>query len=86
MKLGMLTPAAWSIYQEFSYDITPLIRGSIFGLFNPNDGSRVIVPSVSYSIFTNWDLYLIGLFFHGEPHTEFGGYGSSIYARVKWSF
>ena len=86
MKLGMLTPAAWSIYQEFSYDITPLIRGSIFGLFNPNDGSRVIVPSVSYSIFTNWDLYLIGLFFHGDPLTEYGGYGSSIYARAKWSF
>ncbi len=86
MKLGMLTPATWSIYQEFSYDITPLIRGSIFGLFNPNDKSNVIVPSVSYSIFTNWDLYLIALYFHGDSLTEFGDYGSSIYARVKWSF
>lgn len=86
MKLGMLTPAAWSIYQEFSYDITPLIKGSIFGILNPNDKSRVLVPSVSYSIFTNWDLYLIGLFFKGDNLTEFGNYGSSIYLRVKWSF
>ena len=58
-KLGLLTAARWSIYQEFAYDITPLLRGTLFGLFNPNDKSFVIVPSINYSIITNLDLYFI---------------------------
>jgi len=85
-KLGMLTAAKWSIYQEFAYDITPLIRGSIFGLFNPNDKSYVIVPSVTYSVYTNLDLLLIGLIFEGKPLTEFGDYGQSVFVRLKYSF
>ncbi|RKY93732.1 MAG: hypothetical protein DRQ01_04020, partial [Ignavibacteriae bacterium] len=28
-KLGMLTAARWSVYQEFAYDITPLLRGTL---------------------------------------------------------
>jgi hypothetical protein len=85
-RLGLLTAAKWSIYQEFAYDITPLLRGTLFGIFNPNDKSFVIVPSVSYSIITNLDLYLISMFFDGDSLTEYGEYGTSFYARIKYSF
>lgn len=85
-SLGLLTAARWSIYQEFSYDITPLLRGSLFGIYNPNDLSCVIVPSLSYSIITNLDLYLISFLFEGNPLTEFGEYGITYYARLKYSF
>ena len=85
-QLGMLTPAKWSVYQEFSYDITPLMRGSIFVIANPNDNSFVFVPSLSYSIITNLDLYLIGLFFNGDDLTEYGDFGNYFYIRLKWSF
>ncbi len=85
-QLGMLTAARWSIYQEVAYDITPLIRGDIFALFNPNDKSYVILPMVSYSVITNVDVDIIGLFFQGKPLTEFGDYGTSVYIRGKWSF
>jgi hypothetical protein len=84
--LGMLTAAKWSIYQEFAYDITPLMRGSIFALFNPNDKSYVIVPSLTYSLYTNLDLLLIGLIFEGKPLTEYGNYGQSLFVRLKYSF
>jgi hypothetical protein len=84
--LGMLTAAKWSIYHEFAYDITPLIRGSVFGLFNPNDKSYVIVPSLTYSVYTNLDLLLIGLIFEGKPLTEYGDYGQSLFVRLKYSF
>jgi hypothetical protein len=84
--LGMLTAARWSIYQEFSYGITPLMRGSLFGIYNPNDKSFVIVPSITYSLLTNLDLFLIGLLFEGDPLTEFGEFGTSVYLRVKYSF
>ena len=86
LDLGMLSASRWSIYQEFSYDVTPLMRGSLFGIYNPDDHSDVIVPSVSYSVITNLDLYLIALLFNGNSHTQYGEYGSSFYARIKYSF
>ena len=85
-QLGMLTTARWSLFQEFSYDITPLMRGSVFMIINPADKSAVLVPSVSYSVITNLDLYLTALLFDGSENTEFGGFGHYFYARLKWSF
>ncbi len=84
--LGLLSPSRWSLFGEISYDLTPLIRGSVFALQNPIDGSRVLVPSVTWSVVTNVDLTIIGLLFHGETLTEFGGYGESGYLRLKFSF
>jgi hypothetical protein len=83
---GELSPARWSIYQEVSGDMSPLLRGSLFGLFNPIDGSRIVVPSVSWSVGTNWDLLLIALLGGGNRLSEFGETGSSAFARVRWSF
>lgn len=84
--LGMLSAARWSIYQEFSFNVTPLIRSSLFGIFNPDDKSYVIVPFVTYSVATNWDLLLIAQIFEGNPLTEFGEFGTSFYLRMKFSF
>ena len=85
-QLGMLSASKWSVYQEFSYDISPLMRGSVFAILNPNDNSYVVVPTITYSVITNLDLYLIGLFFNGGPLTEYGDAGYSYYARLKYSF
>ena len=86
LGLGMLSAARWSLYQEFSYDITPLLRGTLYGIFNPDDKSFVIVPSINYSVITNLDLYLISLFFEGDTLTQYGEYGTAFYARIKFSF
>uniref|UniRef100_A0A7V2ZM42 Alginate export domain-containing protein n=1 Tax=Ignavibacterium album TaxID=591197 RepID=A0A7V2ZM42_9BACT len=85
-ELGLLSPSRWSLFQEFSYNISPLVRGSIFGIINPDDKSSVVVPSISYSVITNLDLYLIALIFNGENLTQYGDYGTSFYARLKYSF
>lgn len=84
--LGMLSPSRWSIYQEFAYNITPLMRGMLFGIFNPNDKSFVIVPSVTYSLLANLDVFLIAQIFNGDKLTEFGEYGNSFYFRLKFSY
>jgi hypothetical protein len=86
MELGLLTSARWSVYQEFAYDVHPLVRASAFGIFNPDDKSFAIIPSVSYSVITNLDLLLLVMFFEGKPLTEFGSYGSTIFIRTKFSF
>ncbi|MBU2444580.1 MAG: hypothetical protein KJ666_03265 [Bacteroidetes bacterium] len=85
-EIGMLSPSRWSLFQEFSYNITPLIRGSIFGLFNPVDKSLVVVPSINWSMIENLDFMLIGLLFEGKPLTEFGDYGKMFFLRTKFSF
>ena len=86
LVLGLLSPSRWSLFGEISYDITPLVRGSVFALQNPIDHSRVLVPSVTWSVVTNLDLTAIALLFNGGTLTEFGGYGQSGYLRLKWSF
>lgn len=86
IQLDMLTPARWSIFQEFAYQFTPLLRGGILGIFNPDDKSYVIVPSAGYSVITNLDLYLTGFIFGGPIVSEFGDSDSSIFVRIKFSF
>lgn len=86
IELDMLTPAQWSVFQEFAYQFTPLFRGSILGILNPDDKSFVIVPSASYSILTNFDFYITGLFFGGDTLTEYGGNSSTLFIRLKYSF
>jgi hypothetical protein len=85
-EVSMLSPARWSIFQEFSYNISALIRGSIFGIYNPDDRSKVVMPSISWSACENLDLMLLGIFTDGQNLSEFGNFGSSIYLRFKYSF
>ena len=86
LALGLLSPARWSLYQEFSYDISPLVRAGAFVIYNPDDHSSVVFPSVTWSIITNLDLTLLALFFSGAPLTEYGGFGTVTYLRLKWSY
>jgi hypothetical protein len=85
-ELGLLSPAMWSIFQEFSYDLSPLVRGSAFAIFNPDDHSIVLVPSITWSALTNVDLMFLGLIFSGRADSEYGGLGKGLYLRGKWSF
>lgn len=83
---GMLSPARWSLYQEFAFDISPLTRGTVYSIFNPDDHSHIIVPMLSRSLAANVDLLLIGFYPSGKPGTEFGVYGKSFNLRLKYSF
>ena len=85
-QLGLLTVSRWSLFQEFAYDLHPLVRLDVFALFNPNDRSYLIAPSVSWSALTNLDLYLIGFFSGGNALSEFGSFGRAAFCRLKWSF
>jgi hypothetical protein len=85
-EAGMFSPALWSVYQEVSYNITPLIRGSFFTLFNPYDRSQLLVPSVSYNLFTNLEVYLLGYQSSGNRQTEFGSMGNYFSLHLKYSF
>jgi hypothetical protein len=83
---GELTPARQSIFQEFAYQITPLLRGGFFVIFNPNDRSWIAAPSLQYSVATNWELYLLVFPTGGEAGTEYGDFPNQYFARVKYAF
>ena len=85
-RLGLLSPARWSLFQEFSYDISPLVRGGVFAIYNPSDRSSVVFPSATWSVITDLDLSIFALFFSGDPGTEYGQGGSAVVVRLKWSY
>jgi hypothetical protein len=85
-RIGLLSPARWSVFQEFSYDISPLVRGGIFAIYNPTDHSSVIFPSVTWSVLTDLDLSMLGLLFSGGSGTEYGERGAAVVARLRWAY
>ncbi len=80
------TAAKYSVFGEISYPFTPLISGDLSAIFNPNDLSLFIGPNVNFSLSDNITLLFMSQIFIGEPGTEFGGLGSLVYLRLKWSF
>ncbi|MCB0282168.1 MAG: hypothetical protein KDF60_06285 [Calditrichaeota bacterium] len=86
VQAGLLSPSRWSLFFETAYDLHPLVRGDFFVLHNPQDNSSIFVPSISWSVITNLDLYLIGFLTEGPNLSEFGNYGKAFYLRTKYSF
>lgn len=81
-----LSVAKYSLFEQISYQITPLLRSSLASIFNPSDKSFFLNPSLELSL--NEDVYLLvaGQFFTGENFTEWGDYGEFYYLRIKWNF
>ncbi len=85
-RADMLSPARWSLFQEFAYDVHPLIRADVFALFNPTDRSVLFAPSLSWSVCTNLDLYTIAFLTDGTRFSEYRAYGKALFLRMKYSF
>lgn len=81
-----LSPARWSLFGEVAGDLSPLVRGSLYGIVNPLDGSFILVPSVAWSVLTNWDVLGIALIPSGASLTEYGVFSSGAFLSLKWSF
>lgn len=80
------TAAKFSVFGQISYPFSPLITGDLSGIFNPHDLSTFIGPNFNFSLSDNISLLLMSQIFIGQTGTEFGGMGSLIYLRLKWSF
>jgi hypothetical protein len=69
-----------------SYDFTPLWHGDFYGIFNMNDGSRLVGPALSYSLTDNVDLAAGVYFFGGEDGSELGSLTSIYFGQFQWFF
>ena len=83
---GELSPARYSLFQELAYQVTPLLRADFFIIWNPSDYSWIAAPSVQYSLAANWEAYLLVFPSGGDAGTEYGGYPTQYFARVRFSF
>ena len=81
-----ITRARYSTFGSATYMITPLITGSLAGIWNPTDKSAYIGPSLDFSLTQNISLLGLAQIFVGEDGTEFGGYGGLYFIVLKWSF
>ncbi len=81
-----LTLSKFDLFAQTSYPITPLIKADISAIFNPNDHSAFVGPSMDFSLTENLDFLIMGQLFFGKPQTEFGDFGQMYYVRLKWNF
>jgi hypothetical protein len=81
-----ITRARYSTFGSATYMITPLITGTLAGIWNPTDKSAYIGPSLDFSLTQNISLLGLAQIFIGEEGTEFGGYGGLYFIVLKWSF
>jgi hypothetical protein len=69
-----------------SYELDPLLYGSLSAIVSAKDGSFYLSPSVRYSLDDDMTLGVGALLHGGEPESEFGSYGQTYYLNFKVTF
>lgn len=86
LEAGLLSPSRLSFFQEFSYNLTPLWRTSLFAIINMDDQSWILVPNVTWSARDNLDMTLTGYLADGTATSEWGVINNTLVWRMKYSF
>lgn len=76
------------LFAQAAYPLSPLFNLSAACLFNPDDGSAYLSPSLSISLHDNLELLLTAQCLLGEPGSEYGYLGNTWagFGRLKWSY
>ena len=81
-----LIPNQWAAFGAIGYDITPLVVVNINGIYYIDDGSFFINPDFTFSLNKNTEFLIASQVFGGSGKSLFGGLGSFVFTRLKWSF
>ncbi|MCG9972363.1 hypothetical protein [Christiangramia crocea] len=79
-----LMPFKYSGFLQLANEFTPIFRWAFSSIYSPTRHSVIIIPSLDYSVATNWDLN-----FTGQSFFEFEDYqtlGNILFVRLRWSF
>jgi hypothetical protein len=80
---------SFSTYQvlvQLNYPISPIMNGSVAGIWYPDEEGLFITPALTRSLAENLDLQLTGQFFTGSDTSPFSGGGRILAGSLKWSF
>ena len=67
-------------------ELTPLLRLDLYGIVNLVDGSNLLGPALTYSVFTSLEASANVYFFNGGDDTELGGLGNAYFAVLQVYF
>ncbi len=79
-----LMPYEFSGFLQLAKEFTPIFKGTFSTIYSPTNDSVIIMPSLDYSVATNWELN-----FTGQSFFEFEDYktlGNSVFVRLRYSF
>lgn len=79
-----LMPFEVSSFLQLIKEFTPIFKGTLSTIYSPKNHSVIVIPSVGYSLATNWELDITG-----QSFFEFKDYktlGNSFFIRLRWSF
>lgn len=79
-----LMPYQFSGFLQLAKEFTPIFKGSFSTIYSPTNQSVIIIPSLDYSVATNWELN-----FTGQSFFEFEDYktlGNGMFVRLRYSF
>ena len=79
-----LMPYEFSGFLQLAKEFTPILKSTFSTIYSPTNQSVIIIPSLDYSVATNWELN-----FTGQSFFEFEDYktlGNSMFVRLRYSF
>ncbi len=76
----------FSVFASADYEITPLLKTGINGIWNVDDQSWFVNPTLTASLNQNTELLVALQSFGGEPGSLYTGFGSFLYTRLKFNF
>ncbi len=71
---------------SFTYPFSPILNGSVALMYMPDLDAAFISPSISWSIYTNFDLQFVSQVFRGSRNSVFNEAGTALYFALNWSF
>ncbi len=83
---SQLTFNHYSVFASVGYDINPLIKASVNGIWYIDDESFFINPTLNFNINSNTELLIASQLFGGKTNSTFGNIGNYVFTRLKWSF
>lgn len=79
-----LMPYEYSGFLQLAKEINPIFKGSLSTIYSPTNHSVIVIPSLDYSLATNWELnFTVQSFFEFENYQTLG---NSLFVRLRWSF
>ena len=82
-----LSPYPWSSFLQASYQFSPLLFGGGAIMYYPGTNNFFINPMLTYSVFQNFDVDVVGQLFYGDNQNgSYDAISKSLFLRAKWSF
>ena len=79
-----LMPFEFSSYVQLAKEFSPIFSGSLGTVYAPTNHSVIAIPTLTYSLATNWEIDLISQSFF--EFKKYRSLGHGIFFRLRWSF